>query len=863
MDSGELLPTIPANPPFNNKLTRLYPWIASLWLLLMTGWYVAVAVRGLTGPHRRADLAWGCLLAVFVVVVVLSHLLDRRRLVTLIWLGLMTVAAILMIALSHQVVAALITAWLLVLAWTWGDWTLRQLGVEPNPPPLYRTSVALPLGLALMALIALGLGVSHRLTSRWVWLVFSALALVQCRGLVRLGLRCRRLLVLPRRFEGSGPTAEAGIIVVLLGCLFLLDLSWALAPDINFDALSAHLPVARHYSEHSVTSLTYGTAANLVDLLFAIAMSLHGQIVAKLMVLASSVLTTIGVYAFGRALFSARVGLWAAALFFSTPLVSWLSATAYVDAVVTMFLLATLIAFFRWRDDRKTGWLWASGLLMGGAIAAKLNALLGLPVIGLMLLWELVRGSQPLGHRLKGLAGYLLGIALVAAPGMIVCYALIGDPLPLPVLDKVLKGSSASLISNSFLFGIGTSPEALLNLPFAFTFETQKFGEGLPSGAIGLALLLAPLALSSLFAGRAEARRTAILFAVCVVYIGCLAYIVQYGRYYIPLLPVVTVLAAATLKPAFKEWLHRANMVLLGIVVATQVTMTPLVYAYMADRFPVKVDLGLESRESFLTRSLGVYPVTRFLNERMEPGRKVLSVGAPTVRFYLNAQMMTPFDPEVLQAVANSTPNTLASHFMQEGFSYLFVAKGAWENAGPLIYASEPFLSHYTTLEYATNEVKVYRLHAAAVEPRTRTNLLANPGFELIDESSYPAGWMPYGQPRISQTSEEAHAGKVAIRADSDDGLLTTATVESRQIYTLGHWTRADSPGQIACLQINWLDKTSRLLGVSNDIVSAGPAWGWNQLTAPAPEGAVMAIICLSVWENSEVWFDDFSFVRE
>ncbi len=867
IDSAGLLPATPAKQTLAGRLTGMFPWIVSLWLILMTGWYVATTARTLEHPLNRGDdLMWVWRWAGFAVAVVSSHLLVRRRLITLIWLGPLIAVAIAMIALSDQIVAALITGWLLLLAWAWGDWTLRRMGVGRSSLPLDRATVALPLGLALMALVALALCLTHLLTSKWAWLVFSALTLVQGRSLLKVILDFRRLFVSRRPSVGGEPLAEAGILVVLLGFVFLLDLSWALAPEIHYDAVSAHLAVAKYYVEHPVVLLSYGSVANLVDLLFALALSLHGQIVAKLLVLASSVLSTLGVYALGRALFSARVGLWAAALFFSTPLVSWLSTTTYIDATVTMFLLSTLIAFFRWREDRQMGWLWASGLLMGAAIAAKQNALLGLPVIGLILLWDLIRSRQPAAERLKGLVGYILGVGLVAAPGFAVAYALTGNPFfPLPVLNTIFTspaGPAISLISNAHLFGIGTSPTALLKLPFAFTFETHRFGETLPDGGIGLALVLAPLALITVITGSAVGRRAAILLAVCLVYIACLAFIMQYGRYYIPVLPVVAVLAVVPLVHTVKKWLQGVNLVLLGVVVAAQVALSPLMYWNIPERFPIKMALGLKARESHLSRSLMLYPPVQFLNKKVEPGHKVVAVGGETGRIYLNAPMTTPFDTELEQIVARSTPTTLASHLIQGGFTYLLVNRTSWQSTLPLSYLSEPFLSQFTTLEYTTNNVRVYRLREVAVEPRAALNLLTNPGFELLSESSYPAGWFPYGQPRIAQTNGQAHGGKVAVRADRDDGLFTRVPIVPDKIYSLGHWSRADRPNQFARLQINWLDASSRIVGVSIDVVSAGSQWVWHHFSAIAPERAATAQIYVSVHEDGKVWFDDYVFVQ-
>ena len=510
-DTGGPSPASLKKHTFAHRVAAVFPWAMGFWLIVMTGWYVATVVNSLHHPMNTGDdLVWARWWVCLAVAIVLSHLLVRRRLVTLIWLVLLSATAISMIILSQHVTAALITAWLLLLSWAWGDFLLRKIGVPPSGRILERIALAVPLGLALIGLVALVLCMTRFLGPKWAWLSLLILTLAQWRSLRQLLLNFHRWITSDRPFAATAPISpDVGILVAFMGFVFLLDLSWALAPEIHFDALAAHLPVAQNYVEHPVGLLSYGYIANFVNLLFALAMSLQGQAVAKLMVLASSVLAALGVYTLGQMFLSSRVGLWAAALFFTTPLVSWLATTTYIDAVVTMFLASALLAFFRWQEDRERGWLWACGLLTGAAIAAKLNALLGLPVVGLLLLWYVIRSRQSVRERLKGFAGYILGVVLVAAPGYSIAYALTGNPFyPLPLFDKLFKssaGPSVNLISNSNLFGIGTSPTALLKLPMALTFDTTKFGEALPEGGVGLALILVPLALPLLIKiGRAH-----------------------------------------------------------------------------------------------------------------------------------------------------------------------------------------------------------------------------------------------------------------------------------------------------------------------------------------------------------------------
>lgn len=865
IDGTRLPPAAHPHNTFARRLAYLAPWIVSLWLIGLTAWYVTTVVRSLNHPLNKGDdLKWAWIWVGFAALVVATHLSVRRRWVTIVWLALLGGIALAMIILSHSVIGALITAWLLILSWLWGDWALRILGLRREPPTVDRTVVAVPLGLTFLGLIALAICTTRGLTPKLAWSVFPVLTLIQARSLFGLFGRFRRLLNTRREWVWPKIEFETGIIIVWMGFIFLSDLSWALAPEIHYDALSAHLPIARYYAGHPMEALAYGYVANLADLFFTIGLSLWGQIVVKLLVLSLSVLSALVVFALGRALFTARVGLWAAALFFSIPLVSWLSSTAYVDAIVTAFLASTLLAFFKWRAERSDGWLWASGLLAGAAIAIKLNSLLGLPFIGLLLLWDIFRSRVSVSRKLKSIAGYVACIVLVSAPGFAAAYWLAGNPIyPLPLLGKLLGSSGSSgvsLITNSKDFGMGTSLSALLSLPVALTFETRRFGEALPGGTVGLALLLVPLALVTIGAAKPMAAHAAILAMVSVTYLLCLAFIMQYARYYVPVLPVIVILATSHLAHPTRRFLLRANLVVLGIVVIAQTALFPLMYWNIPERLPIALDLGKESQEAFLSRVLPVYGAVRHLNASLVPDQKVIGLGADHTRFYVDAEMGSRADVEVITLA--STPATLAETLIEKGYAYMLVNRADILTAIPLSCLTPPFLDQYTNLEYSANNVSIYRLQSTPIGERQFVNLLPNSSFENLDSAQLPSGWWPIGRPRLAQSASEAHTGVVSVLADAGDGLFAVVPVQANVVYTVAHWTRSDLPGQFARLQINWMDAQTHTVGVSIEVIPVLSGWEWHRLSAVAPEGAVSAVVYLSVHETSQVWFDDLSFVQ-
>lgn len=94
-----------------------------------------------------------------------------------------------------------------------------------------------------------------------------------------------------------------------------------------------------------------------------------------------------------------------------------------LDPVATALAMLALVAAARWLDDRRARWLVAAGALLGLAGAAKLSALLLLPV--LVLLPALVPAWRP---RVIWAAWATLGAAVVA--GFVVAFVPLGGEAP-------------------------------------------------------------------------------------------------------------------------------------------------------------------------------------------------------------------------------------------------------------------------------------------------------------------------------------------------------------------------------------------------------------------------------------------------
>src|SRR3954449_10330512 len=127
-------------------IRRLFAWLlpraATLWLAVMTGGFVWGVYRALEDPFNTGlDSYWAAAWLVLVAAVVGSYALIRRPVVTAFWLLTFTVVGAAMITSTGSVWAALLTGWIVALAWAWGDWLLRRLNV-PSPSELEWASIA-------------------------------------------------------------------------------------------------------------------------------------------------------------------------------------------------------------------------------------------------------------------------------------------------------------------------------------------------------------------------------------------------------------------------------------------------------------------------------------------------------------------------------------------------------------------------------------------------------------------------------------------------------------------------------------------------------------------------------------------------
>jgi hypothetical protein len=700
--------------------SRIMPGLFCLWLIGATVRFASTVYGSLKSPFNPGtDIEWSVIWLTLIGLLIFSYscFQTRAHRVTCVWIAAIAIAAVAVLGLSHTVFAFFAACWLVLISLGLGTLLIRTL-IRRNETALAYIACGIPLGSALLALIIFVFGVLHVLTPTAIWILLAAGSFVAAGPVVTL------LRTLTGDLRGYGRTlrenpVEFGIVLVIAVFVALLNLVWAVAPEVQFDALTYHLAVPKLYLQHSgIFEVPFYQAyfARLIEMVFAACLAVCGPEAAKLWVFLMSLSCVIALFALAKDSFNARVGVWACALFVTTPLVSWLSGTAYTDNIIALFAAASLLAVVRWYKTSTSGWLCVAAFLAGAAVGSKLTAaLVVLPVSILVAVGLVCDQSRPHRSKVQLLISGIVAFGVMAVPTYALTYAFTGNPI-FPLYNGIFQSPKWEIdntLLNASQFGIPKTVSSLLRFPFRLTFDTTRFGEALPRGSVGLGLLLGfPFAMFFFGQKRIAAR---LLLVVISTYLMLLFYLIQYARYYVVVLPLVSIVGVATVF----EFLSGRRSTVARICLMLALVMQPLTMSIqfwnIPQRFPIGIALGLEGREAFLKRSLTGYSAVEYLNTVALADETILGVDTENLRFYLRQQMETvplSLKTNPIRKLSDMAPNAeLAAHLKKLHVRHLFVMRSGVRNPRGLYpYLDGDFLKSHALLEFEDNEALVYRI---------------------------------------------------------------------------------------------------------------------------------------------------------
>jgi hypothetical protein len=410
------------------------------------------------------------------------------------------------LAIGRVLLDLLVASWLMLIGLGLGVWLLQRFfPLDLSLIELLAFGEGLGLGVIGLLIFGLGLlGLFQWPVAYGVTLGLSVVLVPQLRRLLKQ-LRSWRPTNLPNR-----------LVTIYLSLIGLFALFLALLPPTGFDGLFYHLTSPRLYLQAGRIvggfNVPHFSFPSLMEMLFAWAMLLRGDIAAKLLHAAFGLLLTGLVYLVTRHLLGKKAAWPAVLILTSMPMLGTLAGWAYNDLALAFYQLASLYAVIRWRGERRVGrrkkgeereeaqlqtpnsklqngyWLILSGLLAGLAMGLKYTSFVTPVVISGLILWNPNRisgsthdASRIMHHvsrisRLVNPSIFALSALIIALPWYIKNWFFTGNPV-YPFLFDLFGGQYWDSFRAGWYAvastGIGWQPTTLLALPWLLTLGVR------------------------------------------------------------------------------------------------------------------------------------------------------------------------------------------------------------------------------------------------------------------------------------------------------------------------------------------------------------------------------------------------------
>jgi hypothetical protein len=492
------------------------------------------------------------------------------------------------------------------------------------------------LGLGALSLLTFGLGLVG-LFHRWLfWLLLLVLAVILYPQIRAIANRLREGPILP-----TG-TRLNRTLAIYLGFILTLSLLQCLTPPIAWDSQVYHLMGSKLYLQaHRLPvdiDLPYLGFPLLLEMLFTAGLFLKGDIVARLIHYAYGFLTLLALFAFARRYFNRKVAWLSMAIFYSVPSLVLISTWAYVDLGLIFYEFTAFYALMRWLEARDKRWLILTAILCGLAMGVKYTSII-LPITLALIIALKVR-QEGLKETVQALLLFGLLAIVVASPWYLKNLFFTGNPFyPFFFGGTYWDEFRAWWYSRAGTGLAFTAPWRLLVAPLEITVLGTQGKESYDATIGPILLTVVPL-LALVWRKIASEERRVIGYAVLVCLIQYLFWL--YGvaqsallvqtRLLFPIFALLALLAGYTvdkLALLTRQVFSLQWFVTTVLLLALGLNAVSSALHFISDS-PLPYLTGSESKESYLTRHLGLYYSTVVhINENLPPSAKILFLWEP------------------------------------------------------------------------------------------------------------------------------------------------------------------------------------------------------------------------------------------
>lgn len=496
----------------------------------------------------------------------------------------------------------------------------------------------------------------------WILMTLGVLALgslglltrVSAWGLVAVFAIVPILLRKPYFENWSFPSLRP--VHFFAAALLFLSVGTALVPPTGNDALAYHLDHAKHFAMTGRIGYIPLSRESLwpyqTEMGFTLGLLLQGTALAQLLHWVFYPLTAAVIGMFGRRFYGETAGRYAAWTFLLCPVAFAQAGQAYVDLALGFYVLLAVYAFTLTDSVGEAKAAILSGILCAGALATKY---LGLSAaIALVIVWLFFSKKK-----FKNVVLFSIASFAVAGVWYLRSWIHLGNPV-YPFYPRIFGSGLDFGIAEGV--GMGEGPLDFWRFGWNIVMHPAVFG-GEMLGPLFL-MFLPPL----LFYVRDASRRSWAIATFAVIFIGILFKQSQQVRFYLAVVPVLSIGAGVAIDALTRRgpWLRRMT---LGIFLAVA-TLHGSLYVYRArDVWPVV--LGRVTPEAYLATHERSFRGYLYLKQNAKPGDRILN-SAEIRHFYAENPgivMNTVFFREELK----KNGGTLDDYLKANHFDYIWI----------------------------------------------------------------------------------------------------------------------------------------------------------------------------------------------
>lgn len=490
-----------------------------------------------------------------------------------------------------------------------------------------------------------------------------------------------------------------GLIIVTL----LLTLISALAPPTAKDALLYHIALPKAFVAQGSNQIVEGNIASFLALgaemqnvwamlLGNLFSTRAGETAVGATVFMFAPLLLLAIYGWVREFeIEKNWAILAALLVAAIPTFYHDASSIYVDLELALFITLAIRSIGKWWADLQTKHLAFAALALGAALSIKLTTVF---VIAALALVVLLRARQAQNDEtpentnaglifLKGFGAFVIA-GLIASPWYLRTWFLTGSPI-FPFYMNLWKGTATgwdterSALFQAMNANYGGASKGVFDYLFApvkISLWAQPEIPQFYDGVLGISFLLGLILI--IWAWRKFSLPVELKIAVGTSGIVFLFWLFssQQLRY---LLPIVPSLAVATIVSANlisqKSAAFRKTIFVGFLATALVGILTSL--AWFAEKNPLRVALGGETREDYLTRRLDYYEYYNIINNNLPPDARIWLVNLRRDSYHLDRAYFSDYlfeDWTLRKMIWDARDaNELRTKAKQTGVNYILI----------------------------------------------------------------------------------------------------------------------------------------------------------------------------------------------